>query len=108
MLHEFGNSVFHLGDAGCLIESPLLTQDPRTDLDHVVCLPVGAQDAVTFLDHPLVAAGDVQNGKGDEQAVARRIDKRSGCLERAAERGFAFWTKGSTFPPTLRISGQMV
>jgi hypothetical protein len=68
---------------------------------------VGAQDAVTFLDHPLEAAGDVQNGKGDEKTVTRRINKRSGCLERSAEGSLAFGTKG-LLPPTLRISGHMV
>ena len=47
-----------------------------------------------FFDHAFIAAGDIQNGKGDEQAVPAGVDEGCGCLEGAAQAGLALVAEG--------------
>ena len=83
-----------LGKAGGLVKGAFLAQDLGAKLDHVVRGVLGAQNAVHFLHHPFVAAGDIQDGKGDEQAVSGRVDERRGGLEGAAQIGLALRAQG--------------
>ncbi len=86
-----------LGKAGRLVEGPLLAQDLGAKFDHVVPRVVGTQHAVHLVNHPLEATLDVQDGEGDEQAVAGGVDEGGGGLEGAAQIGLALRAQGIGF-----------
>ena len=69
------------GKAGCLVEFPLHPDDLPTDPAHIIRSPLSAQHPAALLHHSLQAGGYIQDGEGDEQAVAAGINEGGGILE---------------------------
>ncbi len=88
-VHEFGQAVGFGLDAGGFVEGTFYLQHFGAVSHHIIRSPVGAQHAVALLDEAFKAAGDVEDGEGDEQTVAGGVNEGGRGLESAAEGGFA-------------------
>jgi len=88
--HELRRPVIRIREAGALIEQSLQSENLFTHRDDICTGDIHTGHPGYGFGHTFPALGDIQDGEGDEQAVASAVNEGSRRLEGKRKLCFAF------------------